>query len=132
MLFFDASVDFGPGGGYTDCWGTTRFGIMAAASQAVLRSEEEAKGAFRAAKKEMEENEDPPPSGKTTIFLLQPFREFVLKHPGWKSKQKQSLLCRCHLHGSQKGTPGCERQQASRSSSCGCYEYELFLLLKGS
>jgi hypothetical protein len=83
---------------FTDGWGDPRYDNMAPASHAALRREHEAENAFRKAKKEIEKREAPP-TGKTTIPLLQPhchltchtwgiFRKFVVKHAGWNAKRR--------------------------------------------
>jgi hypothetical protein len=101
MWFLECFDLYGDGGGsddFTDAWGNPRYANMAPASHAALRREHEAEDAFRKAKKEIEEREAPP-TGKTTIHLLEPhchltsntwgkFRKFVVKHAGWNVKRR--------------------------------------------
>jgi hypothetical protein len=95
---FDVYGNGSDGGDFTEALGNPRYSNMAPASQAALRRECEAEDAFRKAKKEIEEREAPP-TGITTIPLLQPhchltshtwgkFRKFVVKHEGWNAKRR--------------------------------------------
>jgi hypothetical protein len=95
---FDVYGNSSDGGDFTEALGDQRYGNRAPASQAALRRQGEAEYAFRKVKKEIEESEAPP-TGKTTIPLLQPhchlttytwgkFRKVVLEHAGWNVKRR--------------------------------------------
>lgn len=90
--------------GYTDGGGNPLYGNMAAASQAALRREQEAKHKFSTVSKEFLKGDiiaTLKPRGKHVLPLLHPschltkhcygtFRKFVKKHAGWDVKRVEA------------------------------------------